>query len=89
MKNQYDMSTEMCRVLSALQTLCNGSCPKVTLPVQAMWPKTRHIADYCDMDIYTTRHYLIKLVERNKAYMSSCSINNSLRWYIVDPPFSS
>lgn len=85
MKNQCNSNDEMGRVLVALQTLCNVGCLPVTLPPQSLWPKTRHIADFCDMDIYTSRRYLMKLVKNNKAHMSEGSVNNSLRWYIVDP----
>lgn len=69
----------------ALQVLCDFECPPTTLPPQVQWPKTRHIADFCNMDIYTSRRYLIKLVKNNKAYMSNGLIKNSLRWYIADP----
>jgi hypothetical protein len=85
MKNQYDGSIEIEKVLAALQVLCNFKCPPATLPPQMLWPKTRYIADFCDMDIYTSRRYLMKLVKNNQAYMSAGIINNSLRWYIAGP----
>ncbi|WP_257017915.1 faeA-like family protein [Serratia fonticola] len=76
---------EIERVLIALQVLCNLKCSSGILPPQELWPKTRHIANFCDMDIYTSRRYLMKLVRNNKVYMSDGLINNSLRWYIVAP----
>lgn len=86
MKNQCNKSRKMERILVALQTLCNFNCPTAMLPPpQMQWPKTRHIADLCDMDIYTSRRYLMKLVKNDKAYMSTGLINNSLRWYIAAP----
>ncbi len=78
-------SKEIEKVLMALQVLCNYECSAPPLPSQILWPKTRHIADLCDMNIYTSRRYLMKLVKNNKAYMSAGLINNSLRWYIADP----
>jgi hypothetical protein len=85
MINQWHNSSEMEQVLIALQVLCNVKCLPLTLPPQELWPKTRHIADFCDMDIYTSRRNLMKLLRNNKVYMSTGSINNSLRWYIAAP----
>ncbi|OMQ18953.1 FaeA/PapI family transcriptional regulator [Serratia oryzae] len=85
MTNKYNENNGMERVLMALQSFCNFTYPPDTLPPQELWPKTRHIADACNMDIYISRHYLMKLVKNNMAYMSTGSINNSLRWYIATP----
>ncbi|MFC0227465.1 FaeA/PapI family transcriptional regulator [Serratia aquatilis] len=85
MSNQSDSNKELIRVLTALRTLCDIKCSSTTLPPQSLWPKTRHIADYCGMDIYTSRRYLMKLAKSKKAYMSDGSINNSLRWHIAPP----
>ncbi len=76
---------KMQKVLMALRTLCDIQCQPMTLPSQILWPKTRQIANYCDMDIYATRRYLIKLVNKKQAYMSDGRINNTYRWYIIDP----
>ncbi|WP_447883598.1 faeA-like family protein [Serratia fonticola] len=85
MKNQCSDGSNLERVLMALQALCDFECSLKTLPPQVQWPKTRHIADFCNMDIYTSRRYLMKLVKNHKAYMSAGLINNSLRWYIAEP----
>ncbi|WP_422528795.1 faeA-like family protein [Serratia fonticola] len=85
MENKCKGIDRISRVLVALQTLCNADGLPATLPPQSLWPKTRHIADFCDMDIYTSRRYLIKLVKSNKAYKSNGPVNNSLRWYIANP----
>lgn len=84
MVNQEDESNKLDRILDALRDLSNFACPPTSLPPQEVWPKTRHIANYCNLDIYTTRNYLMKLVNNNQAYVSSGTINNSLRWYIIE-----
>ncbi|MFV8908429.1 FaeA/PapI family transcriptional regulator [Serratia fonticola] len=73
---------ELNQVLAALQNLSppNAACN------EEMWPKTRHIAEVCNIDIYISRYYLMKLVKDKKALVSSKSISNSLRWYL--PPLS-
>lgn len=73
---------ELNRVLAALQALSPPSAARN----EALWPKTRHIADLCDINIYISRYCLMKLVNDKKAYVSQKSINNSLRWYIAEPP---
>lgn len=82
MKNQHDGENSLGEILAALQTLshADNSAP---LPPEALWPKTRHIANYCNLSIYATRRYLMILVKMNKAHVSSGPIDNSLRWYIV------
>ncbi len=84
MEHQCNSSDKISRVLVALRALCNTERLPATLPPQSLWPKTRHIADLCDMDIYTSRRYLMGLVKSKKAYMSNGPVNNSLRWYIAD-----
>lgn len=73
------------KILAALKTLSCVDCPPDTLPPQDKWPKTRDIADYCDTSIYVSRYYLMKLVQKKKAYVSSRSDHKSLRWYIASP----
>ncbi len=76
------------KILSALQKLCNNYDHQgvLVLPPENQWPKTREIAEYCDVTIYIARHYLMKLVEKKKAYVTATLVNNSLRWYIAAPP---
>jgi hypothetical protein len=71
------------KVLMALQVLCNYECSSSPLPSQTLWPQTRQVADFCDMNIFTCRRYLMKLVKSNQAYVSAGLINNSWRWYIA------
>ncbi|MFC0226911.1 FaeA/PapI family transcriptional regulator [Serratia aquatilis] len=83
MKNHTNHDKKLSRVLLALQSLCSDEDASDTLPSPELWPKTRHIADYCGIDIYASRRYLMQLVKNHQAYVSSSAINNSLRWYIV------
>ncbi|WP_443006067.1 MULTISPECIES: FaeA/PapI family transcriptional regulator [unclassified Serratia (in: enterobacteria)] len=64
----------------ALRALCLRECEQGVLPPQIRWPSTRDVAKCCDISIYIARYYLIKLVERKKAYVAPCSVKNSLRW---------
>lgn len=72
------------KVLSALYDLCQSEQNHTSLPPQVQWPKTREIAEYCEITIYRARYYLLRLVEKEKAYVNYDAINNSLRWYITD-----
>ncbi len=72
---------ELNRVHAALQALS----PPSAACNEALWPKTRQIAELCDINIYISRYCLMKLVKDKKAYVSPKSINNSLRWYIAEP----
>ncbi|WP_051916919.1 MULTISPECIES: FaeA/PapI family transcriptional regulator [unclassified Serratia (in: enterobacteria)] len=71
-------------VLNALRTLCKKEVPHTTVPPQVNWPKTREIAEYCEITIYLARYYLLRLVDEKKAYVTSGALNNSLRWYIAE-----
>lgn len=71
-------------VLFALRALCKNDTPQAAIPPQAQWPKTREVAEYCEMTIYLARYYLLRLVENKKAYVTSGALNNSLRWYIAE-----
>lgn len=75
-------------VLNALQTLCRKDVHHSAIPPQVNWPKTREIAEYCEITIYLARYYLLRLVENKKAYVTSGALNNSLRWYIAEPTSS-
>lgn len=46
------------------------------------WVKTRAVADYCDMSIYSARVYLIALEREGRIIKSSEQLNNSLGWHI-------
>lgn len=80
MANHKKGVEELNRVLAALGNL---SPPNATCN-EEIWPKTRYIAELCDINIYIARYYLMKLVKEKKASVSSRSINNSLRWYITE-----
>lgn len=82
---QQDRSDNLARVLVALQVLSNKGCANALLPPQDEWPTTRQIANYCNINIYDSRRYLMKLVKDKKAQVSSKSINNSLHWFIAVP----
>ncbi|MDA5483533.1 hypothetical protein PGS49_23355 [Yersinia intermedia] len=56
-----------------------GKCPP-----QNRWPKTRDIANICDISIYSSRSVLLGLVARGKVQVTAHSINNSLRWFIIE-----
>jgi hypothetical protein len=58
-------------------------CPIVESPPPQYdeWPKTREIAEGCDISIYSARIYLLELEKDGKVLCSHKSINNSLRWY--------
>ncbi|TQI82248.1 FaeA-like protein [Serratia fonticola] len=73
-------------VLIALQDLCKHDTHHTTIPPQTQWPKTREIAEYCEMTIYLARYYLLRLVENKQAYVTPTPLNNSLRWYVADSP---
>jgi FaeA-like protein len=49
------------------------------------WPKTRELADKAQLDIYTARLVLMKLVDENRVKMSETKVMNSLRWFIAHP----
>ena len=49
------------------------------------WPKTRELADKAQLDIYTARLVLMKLVDENRVKMSETKVMNSLRWFIAYP----
>lgn len=70
-------------VLTALQVLCARHSNQTTPPPQEQWPRTRDIAEYCEISIYIARYHLIKLVENKQAYVTSKSASNSLHWYIA------
>ncbi|MHA7844938.1 FaeA/PapI family transcriptional regulator [Serratia sp. D1N4] len=71
-------------VLNALRALCKRDVHHSAIPPQVNWPKTREIAEYCEITIYLARYYLLRLVDDKKAYVTSGSLNNSLRWYIAE-----
>lgn len=81
MANQQDKDID--RILEALRVLSSSDCLPLTLPPQGLWPKTRDIANYCDLSIYSTRHYLMKLVHNHRAYVSAGLLHNSLRWWYI------
>ena len=49
------------------------------------WPKTRELADKAQLDIYTARLVLMKLVDEDRARMSETKVMNSLRWFVAHP----
>ncbi|CFQ34977.1 MULTISPECIES: hypothetical protein [Yersinia] len=72
-----EILAETCHVL---KEQFNESVP----PVDS-WPKTRELADKAQLDIYTARLVLMKLVDENRAKMSETKVLNSLRWFIAQP----
>lgn len=59
--------------------------PQGTLPPKTQWPNTRDVAECCNISIYIARYYLLKLVEKKEAYMTSCTEKKILRWHIAEP----
>jgi hypothetical protein len=82
--NNKEREQQLNTVLNALRALCKHDVHHSTIPPQVNWPKTREIAEYCEITIYLARYYLLRLVNDKKAYVTSGALNNSLRWYIAD-----
>lgn len=82
--SNHEKEKQLNNVLIALRVLCKNDSHHTTIPPQAQWPKTREVAEYCEMTIYLARYYLLRLVENKKAYVTSGALNNSLRWYIAE-----
>ncbi|WP_241390410.1 MULTISPECIES: FaeA/PapI family transcriptional regulator [Serratia] len=57
-----------------------------SLSLPETWPTTREIADFCEMDIYRARYFLLKLVKAGLIEMKTSNINNSLRWCCIGHP---
>lgn len=74
-------------VMSILEEKCHALKEQFSesLPPVTNWPKTRELADKAQLDIYTARLVLMKLVDENRAKMSETKVMNSLRWFIVHP----
>ncbi|AIN18262.1 hypothetical protein CH54_1677 [Yersinia rochesterensis] len=74
-------------VMGILEEHCNVLKEQFTesLPPVINWPKTRELADKAQLDIYTARLVLMKLVDENRARMSETKVMNSLRWFIAYP----
>lgn len=83
--NNKTRQKQLNNVLIALRNLCQHDSHHTALPPQTQWPKTREVAEHCELTIYLARYYLLRLVENKKAYVTPGSINNSLRWYIAEP----
>ncbi|OVZ85488.1 FaeA/PapI family transcriptional regulator [Yersinia intermedia] len=76
---------QVTQVYGVLSTLCAQRYgPDGEIPPQSAWPKTRDIADLCDISIYLSRQVLLTLVARCKVQVTPHSINNSLRWFIIE-----
>ncbi|HHX4812397.1 TPA: hypothetical protein ACVBYD_000704 [Yersinia enterocolitica] len=76
---------QMIQVYSVLSTLCAQRYgPDGEMPPQNLWPKTRDIANICDISIYRSRTVLLTLVARGQVQVTAHSINNSLRWFIIE-----
>ncbi|AAS60615.1 faeA-like family protein [Yersinia pestis] len=74
-------------VMSILEDHCNVLKKQFpgSLPPVHNWPKTRDVADKAQLDIYTARLVLMKLVDEKRARMSETKVMNSLRWFIAHP----
>lgn len=67
------------KMLEVLCSFCTANAKP--LPDMSQWPKTRELADACDVDIYTARLLLLLLEKEGKALCSHRSIRNSFRWF--------
>ncbi|MFJ1230498.1 faeA-like family protein [Yersinia proxima] len=74
-------------VMGILEEKCNALKEQFieSPPPVINWPKTRELADKAQLDIYTARLVLMKLVDENRAKMSDTKVMNSLRWFIAHP----
>ncbi|MDN0122960.1 faeA-like family protein [Yersinia aleksiciae] len=74
-------------VMGILEKTCNSLQEQFSeaIPPVDRWPKTRELADKAQLDIYTARLVLMKLVDENRAKMSETKVLNSLRWFIAQP----
>lgn len=72
----------MCKKLDIYKTLLSlVPIIKSPPPQYDAWPKTRVIADACDISIYSARVYLLELKKDGKVLCSHKKINKSLHWY--------
>ncbi|MDN0094733.1 faeA-like family protein [Yersinia rohdei] len=71
--------------MSILEDHCNALKEQFaeSPPPVIHWPKTRELADKAQLDIYTARLVLMKLVDEDRAKMSETKVLNSLRWFIA------
>ncbi|CNH14572.1 Uncharacterised protein [Yersinia aldovae] len=74
-------------IMEILEEKCNALKEQFTesLPPVVNWPKTRELADKAQLDIYTARLVLMKLVDENRVKMSETKVMNSLRWFTAQP----
>ena len=74
-------------VMGILEEKCNALKEQFieSPPPVINWPKTRELADKAQLDIYTARLVLMKLVDENRAKMSDTKVMNSFRWFIAHP----
>ena len=74
-------------VMGILEDHCNSLKEQFTEspPPVINWPKTRELADKAQLDIYTARLVLMKLVDEDSARMSETKVMNSLRWFVAHP----
>ncbi|MCW8114303.1 FaeA/PapI family transcriptional regulator, partial [Yersinia intermedia] len=76
---------QMIQVYEVLSALCAQRYgPDGAIPPQNLWPKTRDIANICAISIYRSRTVLLALVARGKVQVTAHSINNSLRWFVIE-----
>lgn len=68
-------------ILKATTLLCANKC-LTSLSHPETWPSTREIAEFCDMDIYRARYWLLKLLDLGLIDTQERSINNTLRWRV-------
>ena len=75
------------KIKSILEDHCNSLKEQFTEspPPVINWPKTRELADKAQLDIYTARLVLMKLVDEDSARMSETKVMNSLRWFVAHP----
>ncbi|EEQ20939.1 hypothetical protein yinte0001_30440 [Yersinia intermedia ATCC 29909] len=73
--------------MGILEDHCNSLKEQFTdsPPPVINWPKTRELADKAQLDIYTARLVLMKLVDEDRARMSETKVMNSLRWFVAHP----
>lgn len=76
---------QVTQVYNVLATLCAQRYgPDGEIPIQSEWTKTREIADICDISIYCSRNVLLTLVARGRVKVTPHSMNNPLRWFIIE-----
>lgn len=73
------------KVYATLMMLCREG--GASYNKRTTWPKTRDVADRCDISIYSARLFLIRLEQAGIVICFRNNRGNSLRWHLADINF--